>query len=134
MFFYSVAQHSVLVSKKLPKKLRMQGLLHDAAEAYIGDISSPLKGILGDSIKIIERRIMLQIAMKFELPYPFDEQVDRADKRMYETEVLDLMPDPTMMTKTGEKPYGMSNIGSMDAKTAKLFFMRQYLDIFYDTE
>jgi hypothetical protein len=112
----------------------MQGLLHDAAEAYIGDISSPLKGILGDSIKIIERRIMLQIAMKFELSYPFDEQVDRVDKRMYETEVLDLMPDPTMMTKTGEKPYGMSNIGSMDAKTAKLYFMRQSLDIFYDTK
>lgn len=82
----TVAVHSCNVSKHSGKKYALEGLLHDAAEAYIGDICTPLKRLLGDKIKVIEERINLAIAAKFKLIYPWPEQVVTADRRVLITE------------------------------------------------
>lgn len=44
--FYSVAQHSCLVSYLAPAEWRLAALMHDATEAYLGDVIRPLKNIL----------------------------------------------------------------------------------------
>lgn len=62
--FYSVAEHSVAVALRLPTNLRLAGLLHDATEAYLGDIPSPIKQFLPD-YKVIEARFESAIAEKF---------------------------------------------------------------------
>jgi hypothetical protein len=41
--FYSVAEHSVLISRRVPAASARLALMHDAGEAYIGDMIRPLK-------------------------------------------------------------------------------------------
>jgi hypothetical protein len=89
--FYSVAQHSILVAMQLPPELQLQGLLHDAPEAYCGDIIQPLKVQL-PQFKAIEHGIWRAIAAKFKLPEVMDARVKAADLRALMTERRDLMP------------------------------------------
>ncbi len=60
--FYSVAEHSVLVSQFCDPGYQKAGLLHDAHEAYIGDITRPVKDIIGKDflllIDVIDNLIM----------------------------------------------------------------------------
>lgn len=65
--FYSVAQHSVIVAKLAPGYLCREALLHDATEAYLGDVIKPLKNILGAAYEDIEARFMDIICKKFDL-------------------------------------------------------------------
>lgn len=80
--FYSVAEHSVLVSQLLPVNLALCGLLHDASEAFVGDVSSPLKKLM-PQYQEIEERVQHAIARFYNLPYPFPKAIHEADKRMY---------------------------------------------------
>jgi hypothetical protein len=89
--FYSVAQHSVLASRLVPHEDALAALMHDAAEAYTGDVVKPLKRLLPE-FAAIETRIEAAIARKFGLAYPWPESVKRADLMLLKRERIDLMP------------------------------------------
>ena len=89
--FYSVAEHSVLVSRMVPERYAMEGLLHDASEAFVGDVSSPLKKLLPD-YKRIEENVQADIARRFNLVYPFPHEIHDADKRIYWAERQNISP------------------------------------------
>lgn len=80
--FYSVAEHCVLVSRVVPPKYALEGLLHDASEAYCGDVASPLKRLL-PGYNRIEESVQEAISTYFGLTYPFPEEVHKADKALY---------------------------------------------------
>lgn len=91
--FYSVAQHSVYASWRAPhgnNLLALTALLHDASEAYIGDVVSPLKQLLPD-YKVIEKNLQTVINKKFDLPPNLPALVKQIDLRLLVTEGLDLM-------------------------------------------
>lgn len=84
--FYSVAQHSVLVSYLAPKELRMAGLLHDSPEAYLGDVVKPLKVMLGDRYGIMELKFQAAICKRFKAKSIGWFQIKPFDKRAAEIE------------------------------------------------
>lgn len=65
--FYSVAEHCVLMSQAVPSSFALWALLHDAAEAYVGDMVRPLKRSMA-AYQEVEEVVMSAIAQRFALP------------------------------------------------------------------
>ena len=88
--FYSVAEHSWLMSSLFVEpELRRAALLHDAAEAYLCDLPSPIKhSVYMSDFREVEDDLQYVIYKKFYLPAKKLEQIAEADKWMLIQEVL----------------------------------------------
>lgn len=83
--FYSVAEHSVHISRAVSAEHALWGLLHDAAEAYLADIPSPVKHLI-PGWKEIENKVQIEICKKFDLDFVEPPEVKLADKRIISNE------------------------------------------------
>ncbi len=90
--FYSVAEHSVRVSRLVHHDNALAALLHDASEAYLGDMIRPLKWQF-PAYGIMEAEIQTAIYHKFGITGIDEEDIKRADNIMLATEGRDLMPN-----------------------------------------
>lgn len=90
---YSVAQHSVLVSYCCEPEDALHGLLHDASEAYLGEVVRPLKqlGLMG-GYRAIEAQLQVAIYCRFGLSPETPASVKLMDERLAVTEAQDLFP------------------------------------------
>lgn len=91
--FLSVAEHSVLMLLYFPELPPKQALFHDAAEAYLGDIPSPLKSIL-PNYRFLETGVMEEIARQMQFNFPLDKDVKAADAKLcwHEAKAIGLSP------------------------------------------
>lgn len=90
--FYSVAQHSVLVSYICDSADAFWGLMHDATEAYLVDVPRPLKRSgKFDAYLEFEANLQAAICQRFGLPQKEPPSVKKADTILLATEARDLM-------------------------------------------
>lgn len=125
--FYSVAQHSVLVARALPREYRAWGLLHDASEAYIVDVPRPLKPyLLG--YRAAEDKVTKAIARHFNLPLPIPSEVKRVDNAILADEAAQIMSKPPQDWHLPEPPLGI-RITPWSPEEAKTEFMIEFNEI-----
>lgn len=126
--FYSVAEHSVLVSQVVPEA-GLAGLLHDAAEAFVGDMTRPLKQLLPEFAKI-EKRIERAIFQRFEIEWPPPSSIKAADYSVMAAEQVTLMPPGTneWLSAANISPADVV-IRYLDPKAAKTLFLDRYAEL-----
>lgn len=127
--FYSVAEHSVLVSQNCNPESALHGLLHDASEGMgLGDILSPLKRTSEFTVyREIENRIQSMIYNKFGLESKEPKDVKIADLRILATEIRDLMPGSSNWGELLE-PYAFK-IAPLSPKDAKQLFLNRFKEL-----
>ncbi len=127
---YSVAEHCVRMSEICPHGLALECLMHDAAEAYIGDMPSPFKQVMPD-FQVFEARLERAIRIRFNLPgdhHP--EAVRHYDQVMLLTEARELGLSWWKTGKHTNMPEPL--VGELipwDWKTAKSRFLKRFEEL-----
>jgi 5'-deoxynucleotidase YfbR-like HD superfamily hydrolase len=80
---FSVAQHTLLVeavlrqqTPRVDHRIRLAAMLHDAPEYVIGDMISPFKAVIGGSYKVVEKRLLSAIHIRFGLPAVLPDEIE----------------------------------------------------------
>ncbi len=109
--FYSIAEHSVLVSRCVEYVVAgdldivRAALMHDASEAYLHDVTTPLKVLL-PGYKLIEDKFQAVIKKAFGLSVGFDDPiVKECDYQMFVRE-----RDTLMLEKSEREPDDLEDL------------------------
>lgn len=127
--FYSVAQHSVLVSYICDSKDALWGLLHDASEAYLVDVPRPVKrsGMI-EGYLAMEKVMQAAVCKRFGLPVEEPWSVKKADTQLLSTEARDLMSPLHSDWQEIEPPLPFL-IEAWGPDKAKDMFMKRFFEL-----
>lgn len=122
---YSVAEHCLHMSHLVPREFAMLALMHDAVEAYVGDLPRPFKMIFPEW-EVIEERIWAVISARFDLPYHIPKEVKDLDLRICLAEREQLMtPSDYDWEIPGATPF-ISDVLGMTADAAETCFLTRF--------
>jgi len=132
----SVAYHSILVCERLPNELKLEGLLHDAEEAYYKDFANPWKRLIRDHLptEIWNRSINETkkiIIHKFNLSHLQSnwDIVKSVDVRMPKTERMALcrgLPAPYRPEYENAEPYLDINFPDLRSSLVEMLSLQEY--------
>jgi hypothetical protein len=121
--FYSVAEHCVLMSYMVGE-CSLWALLHDATEAYVGDMIRPLKSGM-PTYREVENRLMRRVCDRFGLPYTCPAEVKEADNRILLDERSALMWPPAQPWAVEDlAPLGVPVTGWTPAEAERQYLVR----------
>lgn len=130
--FYSVAEHSYHASFLVPHEHAMAALMHDAPEAYCGDVVRPLKRHLGHYAEI-EALNWRAISWKFGLPFTLPQCVHDADVAMFFAEAKVLVGEPARpgwgMGCTTPLSYDPALIECWTPEVAEIQFLERFREL-----
>ena len=124
--FYSVCEHSILVESLCSQKNKLAALLHDASEAYITDVPSPIKRGMPE-YQVMENDIMTVIADKFGFQYPLSDEIEYIDHNIVATEANELWDIELDWTKYLE--YISVNIKCWEPSVVKMIFLQRFKEL-----
>lgn len=131
--FYSVAEHSYHCSYLVPPELALEALLHDASEAYTGDLPKPLKRGIAKVIEPLEDEILSMIFDKWDLEFPFPPEIKKVDMQMlyWERHAIMGSPDNQWEDLKGLNPdiRNKPDIKCWGPNTAKKKFLQRFKEL-----
>lgn len=130
--FMSVAEHCVLVSRLVPEEDALWGLLHDATEAYVGDMVRPLKRHMPDYCAA-EDRVMAAIAEKFGISPQMPDSVKAADTQILLDERAALLGTPAGDWGIDAEPSGIE-IHAWEPACAEFRYLARFAELTEGTD
>ncbi len=126
--FYSVAEHSILVSRNCYGH-RLEALLHDASEAYLCDVPSPIKPFL-DGYKAIEAAVDCAIAERFGLEYPWPMEIKEIDSRIIVDEAFwNMAPSDQEWLVHPKGALGLASLPLWEPAMAERMFLETFTSL-----
>jgi 5'-deoxynucleotidase YfbR-like HD superfamily hydrolase len=126
--YYSIAEHCVHVSYECDEADALEGLMHDAAEAYVGDVVTSVKRHLPGFYEI-EDAIEQVIAAKYKLRRPWPESVKRADIAVLIAEKRDLFAKNLVWKKHANTKPMSRTVNCWNDSTAYDHFLKRYAQL-----
>ena len=131
---YSVAEHSLILADAMVGEFKVAAFLHDAHEAYTGDIISPVKSILGirfdNLVWSLDRAIALKLLSDSEADLFTSPQVQAMDAYILDAEIRTFFPGKQYKSTTYIADESMvkilqSKIQFLSATEAKTKFLKK---------